>query len=234
MALSACSKRSRSIVEFMGEEEGYIRGAKTLTLARATGQSGERFPPEDAPLFRPAPKIALVQHRIRESSPVGFLRHFDRAERSKMRRHELRVEQAEPALRQTRDEMRQGDFRGAGLAVKHAFAEKRRAEVDAVEPANKRAIRPALHGVDPAGIEELAIEQSNPAIDPCLFASSMGDGASVDHGIEIAIDSDLETIGADCLGEAVRYDQAIERENAAHFRIDPEKILVEGALRHRK
>jgi hypothetical protein len=62
----------------------------------------------------------------------------------------------------------------------------------------------------------------------------MGDSASVDHGIEIAIDSDLETIGADCLGEALRYDQAIERDNAAHFRIDPEKILVEGALRHRK
>src|SRR3984893_600397 len=228
------SKRSRSIIEVLGVADGYIRWAKPLTLARATGQSGEHLPPEDTLLFWPAPKIALLRHRIRKSSPVGFLRHFDRAERSKMRRHELRVEQAEPAFRQTRDEMRQGDFRGAGLAVKHAFAEKRRAEVDAVEPANKRAIRPALHGVAPAGIEELAIEQPNPAIDPCLFASSMGGGASVDHGIEIAIDSDFETIGADCLGETLRYDQAIERENAAHFRIDPEKILVEGALRHRK
>src|SRR3984893_10781908 len=208
--------------------------AKTSILARATRQSGEDLPPEDTPLFRPAPKIALVRRRIREAAPVDFLRHFDRAERRKMRGHELRVEQAEPALRQTGDEMRQGDFRGAGPAVKHTFAEKRRAEVDAVEPANKRAIRPALHGVDPAGIEELAIEKSNPAVDPCLFASSMGDGASVDHGIEIAIDSDLETIGADCFGEALRYDQAIERENAAHFRIDPEKILVAGALRHRK
>src|SRR6202040_3268738 len=148
---------------------------------------------------------------------------------SKMRRHELRVEQAEPALRQTRDEMRQGDFRGAGLAVKHAFAEKRRAEVDSVEPANKRAIRPALHGVDPAGIEKLAIEHSNPAIDPCLFASSVAGGACVDHGIEIAIDSYLEPIGTDCLGETFRYDQAIERENAARIRIDPENILVESA-----
>src|SRR4030088_2338855 len=123
MALSACSKRSRSTIEFLGAVDGYIRGANPLTLARATGQSGEQLPPEDTAVFWPAPKIALVRHRIRESSPVGFLRHFDRAERSKMRRHELRVEQAEPAFRQTRDEMRQGDFRGAGRAVKHAFAE---------------------------------------------------------------------------------------------------------------
>jgi hypothetical protein len=88
--------------------------------------------------------------------------------------------------------------------------------------------------VDPAGIEELAIEQSNPAIDPCLFASSVADGACVDHGIEIAIDSYLEPIGADCLGETLRYDQAIERENATYLGIDPENILVESALRHRK
>ena len=62
MALSACSKRSRSIVELLGVADGYFRWAKTLTLARATGQSGEHLPPEDTPLFRPAPKIALVRH----------------------------------------------------------------------------------------------------------------------------------------------------------------------------
>jgi len=45
---------------------------------------------------------------------------------------------------------------------------------------------------------------------------------------------DLETIGANRLGEAFRDDQAIEREDAARLRVDPEQIFIRGALRHRE
>jgi hypothetical protein len=55
----------------------------------------------------------------------------------------LRIEQPELAHPQPRDERRQRAFRGVGSPCEHAFAEERRAELDAVQPAGKLAILPA-------------------------------------------------------------------------------------------
>lgn len=235
MAAAASSKGPLLRVEFPAAvAERELRREGDFLSALGPWQSGERLPSKDTLVFRPAPKIAVMGHRIREAAPIHLLRHFNRAKRSKMRRHELRVEQAEPAFRQPRSEMHESDFRGVGLAVKHAFAEKCRAEVDAIEPAGELAASPAFHRMNAANVEELAIEFSNPPIDPCLLAVFIGGGAGIDDRIEIAIDFDLETIGANRLGEAFRDDQAIEREDAARLRVDPEQIFIRGALRHRE
>jgi hypothetical protein len=173
-------------------------------------------------------------HRIREAAPVGLLRHFYGAERSQMRRHELRIEHTEAAFRQPRDEMHERNFRRVGLTMKHAFAEKCRAKMDAVESPHKRTVGPAFHRVNMAKVEELAIKPSYAPIDPRLVAALIGGGAGIDHRIEVAIDFDLETIAADRFGKAFRDNKSIERKNATGLRIDPEKIVVRGAFRHRE
>ncbi len=151
-----------------------------------------------------------------------------------MGRDELRVEQAEAALREPCGEMDKGDFGRIGCAMKHAFAEEGGAEMNAVKPARKRAIRPALDRVDPANVEELAVEPFDPFVNPGLLSALAGSGATVDYGVKILVNPDLELVGANRLCKALRYDEGVERKNAALLWVDPEQVWVLGAFRHWK
>ena len=59
-------------------------------------------------------------------------------------------------------------------------------------------------------------------------------GAAVEHGVEVAVDGDGEAVGAHRAGEPRRQVKAIERNDAAHLRLDPVERRVLRALRHRK
>ena len=105
--------------------------------------------------------------------------------------------------------------------MEHALAEERRAEADAVEAADQR---PALVDLDRMRVtarEEFAIDAQDLGVDPGLVARR----AAAHHGGEIAIGDDLEDVGAQGLGEAARDLEAVEREDAARFRLDPEQRL---------
>jgi hypothetical protein len=118
--------------------------------------------------------------------------------------------------------------------MKHALAEERGTEMDAIKSTHERAIRPAFDSVDPANIKELAIKPSDPRVDPCLLTALTFGGTTLDNGVKILVDSDFESIRANRLGEARRYNEAVKRKNASLLRIDPKQILILRAFRHRK
>jgi hypothetical protein len=73
--------------------------------------------------------------------------NLNRPEPRQMRCDELRVQQRVAALNQPRDEMDEGNLARVALTAEHALAEKSRAQRNAVQPANKNAIAPALNGM---------------------------------------------------------------------------------------
>src|SRR5947209_18269795 len=151
-----------------------------------------------------------------------------------MRRDELRIEKPELAPAQARDEMDECDLRGVATRVEHALAEERRAEAHAVQAADEPAFEPGFHCVDVSAVEQRAIQPPDRPVDPGLAALRARCRATLDHRIEIAVDPDLVTIAANHLGETLRDDEAIERENAARLGVDPEEVILLSALRHRK
>jgi len=64
-----------------------------------------------------------------------------------MHGRELRVEEAEVPGPEPGHAMNQGDPRGVTLVREHAFVEERRAQADAVEPADQPAVLPGLDHV---------------------------------------------------------------------------------------
>ncbi len=179
-------------------------------------------------------KIALCRDCVGEHLPINMFRHFDRAERGEVRRHELRVEKLEAADHEACGEMRKGDLLGIGFAMEHALAEESGAERHAVEAADKLPLPPAFDGMDVALREQLAVKRADARIDPGLVASFVSRGAAIDHAGEIMIDADFKPLRADAFGKARRYDQIIEREDAACLGVDPKEIGIFRALRHRK
>ena len=130
--------------------------------------------------------------------------------------------------------MHQRDLRRIARGVEHALAEKGAAEADAVKPADQFAVLIDLDGVAVAALVELAVEIADAAIDPGPRAARRGPGAAVDDRVEIAIDRDGKTIGAHGARQPVRHVEAVERDDAAPFRLDPIERRVVGALGHRK
>src|SRR5271166_4551700 len=170
---------------------------------RAHPQNGKGFGAGDKMLFWPDPEIRPSRDGLGEAAPILVLWRLYGAERGKMRRHELRVEQAEAAAAQPRREMHESDLRCVRLAMKHAFTKECAAEMDAIKPAGESSLMPRFDGMDAAQIEKLAIEAPDSMIDPGLFAIRIRGRAAVDHGVEIMIDPDLERIRANGLREAL-------------------------------
>ena len=157
-----------------------------------------------------------------------------RAELRQMRRHELRVEQPVTPEPQPRHEMHQRDLAGVGDPAEHALAEKRRAERDPVKPADQLAIVPALDAVRrPAG-EQRGVEAHDLLVDPGRRAGFAGLGAAPHHRLESGVATHREDAPPQYAPQAARHVQAVERQDAATFRIDPEQLRIIGRLRHRK
>ena len=143
---------------------------------------------------------------------------------------ELRVEQGEAAGAQPRDERDQSEFRRVARAAEHAFTEERAAERDAVEAADKRSSVQISTERACRITVQIDVKRADLGIDPGLRPV----GAGVDHGVEGGVHADLERAGAEGARETSRDAQAIQRQDSAPVRVEPEHAGRVGGFRHRK
>ena len=94
-----------------------------------------------------AKSAACALDRLVEQRGVAPPRNLDRAETAQMLGDILGVEQFETARDQPRHQMHQRHLGGVAGAMKHALAEKRAAEADAVQAADQVVILPDLDAV---------------------------------------------------------------------------------------
>ena len=139
---------------------------------------------------------------------------------------ELGVEQAVAARNQPGDQMGEAHFGGVALAGEHAFAEEGAANAHPVEPAHQLALAPGLHRVAVAKLEEFAVEAADFRVDPGVVPARCRLGAAVDDAFKITVHADLEMVRAHGAGKAAGQVEAVEGQDAAVFRLDPEQMRV--------
>ena len=144
--------------------------------------------------------------------------------------HELAIEQFEPADAKASDEPRQRDLGRVGAGAEHRFAEKGAAEADAIEAADQFAIVPAFDRMSLAGSVETERGALDIGVDPRLGPV----GAGADHVGESGVTGNGEGIAADPPGERARTAEAVERDDRAFTRLDPENLLGVAAVGHRE
>ena len=179
-------------------------------------------------------EIAFARERLFQQPVIAALGHLDRAEGAQVVGDELGVEQPEAAGFEPRDQVHQRDLRSVARAVEHALAEEGAAERDAVEPADQIVAVIDLDAVAMAVRVERAVDAADAAVDPGAGAAGLGLGAAVDHRLEVAVDADREGRGAHGARQPPRHVEALERDDAAHLRLDPVERGIVGAFRHRK
>src|SRR5579859_5754380 len=145
----------------------------------------------------------------------------------------LRVEQLEAARDQSRHQMHQRDLGRVADSMKHALAEKGATEIDAVEPAGEVTILPDLDRVAVAEGVQPAIEIADALVDPGVLAAFLRRRAARDDRLERAIDSDGEGVRADGAREPRGDAEAVERDHAAHFRLDPRQRRIVSPFPYR-
>jgi hypothetical protein len=147
-----------------------------------------------------------------------------------MLRHELTIEQSEIADLQARDQPCKRNLRSVTSAAEHALAKEGAAELDAIEAANELAIAPYL---DRMGMTRLMKRKHcafELGVDPCLVAV----GASRDHCLEIAVVSDVEPARTERAPERARKMKAVQGQDGAVARFDPEELGGLAAVCHRE
>jgi len=159
---------------------------------------------------------------------------FDRAEAREMVGEKLRVEQFEAAEPEPPDQVDERDFRRVALEVKHALAEKRAAERNAVEAAHEFSVAPGFDGVAMAAAEKFAVEPPDALVDPGLAPAGRGGGASVDDRVEVAVGVNLEAIGTNGARKPAGDVKTLDRHDPAPLRVDPIEARVLRALGHRE
>jgi hypothetical protein len=119
-------------------------------------------------------------------------------------RDELRVEQREASIFEPCHEIDERDLARIADAAEHALAEKCAAEMHAVKPARDLSVFPDLDRMAMTEREQIAIETSDPAVDPGAAPPRAGRRATFDHGLEIGVDLHLESASADGPHQAPR------------------------------
>ena len=146
----------------------------------------------------------------------------------------LGVEQFEPARDQPRHQMHQRHFRRVAGAMEHALAEEGPSQADAVEAACEVAVLPDLDAVAVPELVEPEIEIADTLVDPGVVAAGLRRRAARDDRLEGGIDGHAEGVRAHGAGQPRGDAEAVKRDQAAHFRLDPEQRRVTGALGHRE
>ena len=165
---------------------------------------------------------------------IAALGDLDRAERHQVIGDILGVEQPVSAGAQARHQMHQRDLRCVAGAMEHALAEEGAAERNAIETADQRIAVIDFDAVGMPVVVEAAVDLADAAVDPGFGAVLLGFGAALDRAVEIPVDPD--GIGRRAHGaRQPRGDvKAIERNDAAHLRLDPIERRILGALCHRE
>jgi len=138
------------------------------------------------------------------------------------------------AMAQPGDQVRQRQLAGLGLAAEHAFAEKGAAQRHAVEPADQLAVDARLHAVRVPAFVQRSVKRADVWIDPGVFAIDVWLGAEIDHGFEVAINSEAEAVLAHGAQKPARHGERRQGQNGAPIGIDDEEAVLVAAFRHRK
>src|SRR5262249_50585452 len=154
--------------------------------------------------------------------------NLDRAESLEVIGDKLRVEQLEAAGLQPRGEVYERDLGSVARAMENALAEERAAKRDAVKAADEDVALVHFKRVTVTPLVELTIEHANAAVDPGARPARARLGAAFEHRIEVAIDGHRETVRANRAGKSLRHVKPIERDDAAHVRLDPIERRIVG------
>ena len=130
--------------------------------------------------------------------------------------------------------MHECDLARVSRAAEHAFAKKGGADRDAVEPADQHVPLPGFDAVRRAAGEEPGIEPQNFVVDPGVGTLFGRLGAAADNFLEGAVAADLETALPDDAAQPLRHVKAVERQDTAAPRIDPEQLRIVRRFAHRK
>lgn len=144
--------------------------------------------------------------------------------------HELAVEQAEAPDPKTRHQPGEGDLGGVRADREHALAEKGAGEAHAIEPADQLVVLPAFDRMGVAGLVQPVVAQLDLGVDPGLGPLR----AATDDGREGGVAGDGEDVRTQRLAEGARKVEAIERQDGALARLDPENLVRLTAVGHRE
>jgi len=112
-----------------------------------------------------------VSESFAQALEIVFARNLDRSELGQVAGEKLRIQKYVCAGLHARYEVDQRHLAGISLARKHALAEERAAEADAVEAAGQSALAPALHGVRMTRRVQRGVEPNDLVIDPAIVSS---------------------------------------------------------------
>lgn len=155
-----------------------------------------------------------------------------RAELGQVLGHELRVQQAVSAGDQPRDKVHKRDLGRIAPVGKHALAEERGLQGNAVESADQLAVLPAFHTVRVADLVKAQIELFDGAVDPGLGAAWPGGGAGQDDVVERGVEPHLERFGPHRPGQPPRHVEALQGNHAPALGVDQEDAGVLAGVRH--
>jgi len=147
---------------------------------------------------------------------------------------ELAIEQLESAYLQSRDQISQRHFGGVARAAEHAFAEEGAGQLDAVEPPDEGITLPAFDRMGMAAFVKRSIGAFDFGIDPGVGPIRRGLGAAMHDVTKCPVSGYAKASGADRLRQRAREMEAVEREDAALLRLNPEDVLRPPAVGHRE
>jgi len=101
-----------------------------------------------------------------QTAAIFGLGDFDGTQTGKMRGQELGIKQLKPSGLQSMDQKGQGGFGGVGGPRKHALAEKRRANHNAINPANQLVAVPDFNRMRMTQGVQVAVGRRDFGIDP--------------------------------------------------------------------
>src|SRR3546814_525073 len=174
----------------------------------------------------------LSLHDALPISAVVLARDLHPPEAAEVRRGELGIEELEAAPAQAQHELGEGDLAGIGRPAEHRLAEEGPAQRHAIEPADQGAVAPALDGVGEAHVEELVVELLDDRVDPGVGPVLGRLRAAANDLLEGGVAAHLEDAAADLGAQLARQAEVVERQDAAHVRIDPVQLWVDPALGH--
>ena len=174
----------------------------------------------------------LPLQRVREAGEVAGARHLHRAETGEVRGDELGVEQAEPAGAQARDQVHQRHLARVAFRAEHALAEEGGAQHDAVEAAGEPPVAPGLDAVGVPLPVQRAVGLEDRAVDPGFGPAPGAPRAAPHDAGEFAVHGDLEVPGTHRPRQPARHVEAVQRNDAALLRVDPEDVGLRLALGH--
>jgi hypothetical protein len=162
------------------------------------------------------------------------LADFNCPQRGQVLGHELAVEQFRAAAPQRRHQPGQRNLRSVGDPAEHRFAAEHPVETHAVKSANQLAVLPALDRMGQAKQVEDPVARLDPVADPGFLRFAARRGAGLHHPVEAGVAGHGKASAPQGAGQRARTAEAIERQDRAAARLDPEDFRIVPRIGHRE